>query len=55
MLIIIALFVVVVIQLVNISKIKNQIESQQQQIETLDKELDYYKNKQPNEDYEVLT
>ena len=54
MLIVVALFVTVVAQIVNISKTQNKLANQQQQIEKLEKELDYYKNKLPNEDYEEI-
>lgn len=54
MLFAIALFVIVVAQIVNISKTQNKLANQQQQIEQLEKELDYYKNKLPNEDYEEI-
>ena len=54
MLFAIALFVIVVAQIVNISKTQNKLANQQQQIEQLEKELDYYKNKLPNEDDEEI-
>lgn len=54
MLIVAVLFVTVIVQLVNISKTKNKIEHQNQKIEQLEKDLDYYKNKQLEEDYEVI-
>ena len=54
MLFAIALFVVVIAQIVNITKTQNKLTNQQQQIEQLEKELDYYKNKLPSEDYEEI-
>ena len=54
-LIIVALFTVIVFQLVNIFKSKKELASQQQKIEQLEEDLDYYKNKLPNEDYKVIT
>ncbi len=54
MLFAIALFVVVIVQIVNIAKTQNKLTNQQQQIEQLEKELDYYKNKLPNEDYDEI-
>ena len=54
-LIIVALFTVIVFQLVNIVKSKKELASQQQKIEQLEEDLDYYKNKLPNEDYKVIT
>ena len=54
MLFIVTLFVIVVAQIVNIAKTKNELSSQQQQIEQLEKELDYYKNKLPSKDYEEI-
>lgn len=53
--IVITLLVVVTFQLVNIIKINNKIDSQNQQITQLEKELDYYKNKQPQSDYEIIS
>ena len=53
-LIIVALFVTVVFQLVNIVKIKNNINSQKQQIEQLEQQLDYYENKEPETNYEEV-
>ena len=53
-LIVITLAVVVVFQLVSIAKINQQIESQNQQIEQLEKELDYWQNKLPNSDFETM-
>ena len=52
--IVITLLVVITFQLVNIIKINNKIDSQNQQITQLEKELDYYKNKQPQTDYEII-
>lgn len=53
--IVITLLVVITFQLVNIIKINNKIDSQNQQITQLEKELDYYKNKQPQSDYEIIS
>lgn len=52
--IIIALFATVIIQIVNISSVKNEIAKQQEQIEQLEKQLDSYK-KTPNDDYETIS
>jgi len=54
LLIAVALCSVVVIQLVNISKIKKEINAQQYQIQQLEKELDQ-NNKTPNTDYDSIT
>ena len=54
MLFAIALFVIVIAQIVNIAKTQTKLTNQQQQIEKLEKELDYYKNKLPNQDYEEI-
>lgn len=53
-LIIVALFVTVVFQLINIVKIKNNIITQNQQIEQLEQQLDYYQNKEPETNYEEV-
>ena len=44
-LIVVALIAISVFQLVKIIQTQNKITSQEQQIEQLEKELDYYKNK----------
>ena len=54
LLIAVALCSVVVIQLINISKIKKEINAQQYQIQQLEKELDQ-NNKTPNTDYDSIT
>ena len=54
LLIIIALFSIVVFQLINISKIKKEINAQQHQIQQLEKVLDQ-NNKTPNTDYDSIT
>ena len=46
----IALFALVVTQLVFIAKTKKELQTQQKQIDELNKKLDYYENKYPNED-----
>ena len=53
--IIIALVFVSVYQIVDIAKTKKQIEAQQTQIEQLQKELDYNKNKLPQTNYDEIT
>ncbi len=54
-LVVITLFVVIVFQLVNIIRINNKLDSQYQQISQLEEQLDYYKNKQPQSDYETIS
>ena len=54
-LIVITLFVVSIFQIVNINKTKNKLIEQEKQIERLEQELDYHKNKNPNDDYEVIS
>ena len=54
-LIVVALFLVSIFQIVNINKTKNKLIEQEKQIERLEQELDYHKNKNPNEDYEVIS
>lgn len=44
-LIVVTLLTTTVVQLVCISKAKNKIEKQQEQIQTLNDKLDYYENK----------
>ena len=53
-LIIVALFAIVTIQIVNISKAKKEISNQQKQIQQLEKQLNSYE-KTPNADYEEIT
>lgn len=48
------LFVIIIAQTVNIIKAKNTLGNQQQQIEKLEKKLDYYENKRPETDYEII-
>ena len=52
--IVIALIFVSVYQIIDIAKTKKQIETQQQQIEQLQKELDLNKNKLPQTNYEDI-
>lgn len=54
MLIIVVLFITVVIQLVNISKTQKEVLAKQEQIQQLEKQLDYYENKQPDSNYETV-
>lgn len=54
-LIVVTLFVVSIFQIVNINKTKNKLIEQEKQIERLEQELDYHKNKNPNDDYEVIS
>ena len=54
-LIVIALIAVVVFQLITLNKTKKELLQQQQQIERLQQEVDYYSNKQPNADYDSIT
>ena len=53
-LIIIALFSIVVIQIINISKANKEIHRQQEQIQRLENQLDSY-NKTPNTDFEEIS
>ena len=53
-LIVIILFSVVVFQIIQINKTKTEIANQEKQIEQLQQELDYHKNKQPSSDYEEI-
>lgn len=53
-LIFVALLTVTIIQIVTIAKTKNELNQQKTQIEQLNKELDYYQNKLP-ENYEEIT
>lgn len=53
-LIIVTLFVVVTIQLVNIIKIKNNLNSQNQRINQLEQQLDYYENKNVENNHEGI-
>ncbi len=46
--ILVALFALSVFQLVDLYKTKKEISAQRNQISQLEKELDYYKNKQPS-------
>ena len=47
--ILIALFVLTIFQLIDLHKTKKELTSQREQISQLEKELDYYQNKQPSE------
>lgn len=47
--ILIALFALTVFQLIDLHKTKKELISQREQISQLEKELDYYQNKQPSE------
>lgn len=51
----VALFVTIAIQLVNIYKVRKEVEKQQNQIELLEKKLDYYENKLPDSNNDVIT
>ena len=53
-LLIVALFSIVVFQLVNTIKINNKLDQQSKQISQLEKELDYYQNKQPDSNFETI-
>lgn len=53
-LIVVALLVTTIFQLVTIAKTNKELKAQQHQIETLNKELDYYQNKLPS-NYEEIT
>ena len=55
LLLIICLLTVVVFQLINISKTNKKISLQQEQIQQLQQELDYHKNKLPSEEYNPVT
>ena len=55
LLLIICLLTVVVFQLINISKTNKKISLQQEQIQQLQQELDYHKNKLPSEKYNPVT
>ena len=48
------LFVVIIAQTVNIIKARSTLLDQQQQIQALEKKLDYYENKRPETDYEII-
>ncbi len=54
LLIVVTLLTVIVFQLCNIIKTNNKLKSKQDQIERLEKEIDYWQNKQPESDYEVI-
>lgn len=54
-LIVVTLFTISIFQIVDINKTKHKLAKQDQQIEKLKEELDYHKNKNPNEDYEVIS
>ncbi len=54
-LILVALFVIVCFQLVNIIKIKNKLSSQNKTIHQLERTLDYYKDKIPDNNYDEIT
>ena len=47
--IVISLFVCVIFQIVNLNKTRRKIEQQREQIERLEKEIDYLQNKLPTE------
>ena len=53
-LLVIVLFATVIIQLVNIHKTKQTIAAQEQQIQQLEKTLDYYESKLPNKDHDSI-
>ncbi|MBQ8615857.1 MAG: hypothetical protein IJ415_04750 [Clostridia bacterium] len=53
--ILIALFGLVGFQLFKIIQANNKIESQQQQIANLQQQVDYYNNKSPNSNHEIIT
>jgi len=46
--ILIALFALTVFQLIDLYKTKKELASQREQISQLEKELDFYQNKQPS-------
>lgn len=50
----VALLTISIIQIVTIAKTKKELNQQRTQIEQLNKELDYYQNKLP-ENYEEIT
>lgn len=54
-LLLVTLFTISIFQIVNINKTKSKLIEQQKQIEKLEQELDYHKNKKPNEDYETIS
>ena len=54
-LLVVSLLTIVVFQIVNINKINNRLDSQNKQITQLEKDLDYYKNKQPESNFETIT
>lgn len=55
LLIVVALATAVVFQLIDISKTKKQLNNQEKQIEQLEQDLDYYKNKLPNSDFDTIS
>jgi type II secretory pathway pseudopilin PulG len=54
MIIVLSLLVLTSVQIVNIIKTNKQLEKQQQQIEELNRQLDYYQNKESSSDYETI-
>lgn len=54
-LVVAALLFITVYQVISISKTKKEITNQKEQIEQLEEELEYYKNKLPNSDYTPIT
>lgn len=53
--ILVGLFVFSIYQIVDLSKTRKQLTEQQEIIQQLEEEIDYLKNKQPDQDYETIT
>ena len=51
---VIALFATVVTQLVFINKARKELNLQNQQLQELNKKLDYYENKYPDESFDIV-
>ena len=51
---VIALFVTVITQLVFINKARKELHLQNQQLQELNKKLDYYENKYPDESFDIV-
>ena len=52
--VLIALFAIVITQLVFISKTRKELNLQKQQLQELNKKLDYYENKYPDESFDIV-
>ena len=51
---VIALFATVITQLVFINKARKELNLQKQQLQELNKKLDYYENKYPDESFDIV-